>query len=378
MDCSADRACLPPYAELHCISNFTFLRGASHPEELVARAKVLGYRAIAITDECSLSGIVRAHVAARVEGIDLLVGSEFRLQEGWRFLLLATDRGSYGRLAHLITLARRQAKKGEYFVDRNLVRDNCPAGCLAIWLPCGLCWLAGLFPGALWIAVELLLDGNDREQLRRLQEISAGFSIPLCACGDIHIHEHKRRVVQDTLTAIRLGKPLSELGYGVYSNGERHLRSRRRLAQLYPRPLLEETVRIADRCRFSLDELRYEYPSELVPKHHTPGSWLRRLTEQGMQTRWPGGAPEKVRALVEHELALVHEFSYEHYFLTVHDIVKFARSKGILCQGRGSAANSATCYCLGITEVNPDAMDLLFERFISRERNEPPDIDVGL
>ena len=385
MDCSADCACLPPYAELHCISNFTFLRGASHPEELVARAKVLGYRAIAITDECSLSGIVRAHVAARVEGIDLLVGSEFRLQEGWRFLLLATDRGSYGRLAHLITLARRQAKKGEYFIDRNLVRDHCPAGCLAIWLPCfnrgeietnGLRWLAGLFPGALWIAVESLLDGNDREQLRRLQEISAGFAIPLCACGDVHIHGHKRRIVQDTLTAIRLGKPLSELGYGVYSNGERHLRSRRRLAQLYPRPLLEETVRIADRCRFSLDELRYEYPSELVPKHHTPGSWLRLLTEQGMQTRWPGGAPEKVRALVEHELALVQEFNYEHYFLTVHDIVKFARSKGILCQGRGSAANSATCYCLGITEVNPDAMDLLFERFISRERNEPPDIDV--
>ena len=381
----ANPSSLPPYAELHCISNFSFLRGASHPEELVARAKTLGYRAIAITDECSLSGIVRAHVAAGKEGIDLLVGSEFQLQEGERFLLLATDRGSYGRLSHLITRARRVVKKGTYFIDRDLVQDNHPVGCLAIWLPYfkrgrvetgSLRWLAGLFPGDLWIAVELLLNGNDKQQLRRLQEISANLSIPLCACGDVHAHVRKRRILQDTLTAIRLGKPVSELGYRAHANGERHLRSRRRLAQLYPRALLEETIRIAERCHFSLDELRYEYPSELVPKNHTSGSWLRRLTEQGMQKRWSEGAPEKVRASIEHELSLVRELNYEHYFLTVHDVVNFARGKGILCQGRGSAANSAICYCLGITEVNPDTMDLLFERFISRERNEPPDIDV--
>ena len=370
------------YAELHCISNFTFLRGASHPEELVIRAAELDYQALAITDECSLAGVVRAHIAAKECGLQLIIGAEFRLRDGPRLVLLATDRKSYGRLSELITIARRGADKGAYHLDRETLRQYCPCGCLALWLPevdadeAALLWLADLFPRRLWIAVELLLMGQERKQLSRFGSLSKKHGIPLCAAGDVHMHVRQRRVLQDTVTAIRLGKPLSRLGYALYANAERHLRSRQQLTKTYPEALLQETVRIAGQCKFSLDELRYEYPHELVPKDHSPQSWLKQLTEQGMRRRWPRGVPHKVRRLVEHELALVRELNYEHYFLTVHDIVSYARSQGILCQGRGSAANSAICYCLGITEVDPDRMQLLFERFISKERNEPPDIDV--
>jgi error-prone DNA polymerase len=370
------------YAELHCISNFTFLRGASHPEELVTRAAELGYKALAITDECSLAGVVRAHIAAKDCGLPLIIGAEFQLQEGVRFVMLATDRKSYGQLSELITIARRNAQKGAYRLDRQTLARHCPSGCLALWLPGAdgdeeaLLWLAGWFPRRIWIAVELLLTGDERERFSRLQFLGEKHHIPLCAAGDVHMHVRGRRVLQDTLTAIRLGKPLSRLGYALYPNGERHLRSLPRLEKIYPRNLLQETLRITEQCTFSLDELRYEYPHELVPKDHSPQSWLRQLTEQGIRRRWPQEVPDKVRRLVEHELALVRELNYEHYFLTVHDIVSFARSQNILCQGRGSAANSAICYCLEITEVDPERMQLLFERFISKERNEPPDIDV--
>jgi error-prone DNA polymerase len=381
---------LPPYAELHCISNYSFLRGASFPEELVERAAYLRYRALAITDECSLAGVVRAHTAAKEYKLHLIIGSEFQLEEGIRFILLATDRASYGRLSHLTTVARRNADKGEYHLTRQLVEQYYPEDCLALWLPCcenqavnneHLQWLVKCFPQRTWIAVELLLTGDDQQQLQTLQALGKKYQIPLCATGDVHMHHRKRRVLQDTLTAIRLGKPLAELGYALFPNGERSLRSRQRLQKIYPQKLLEETIHIAERCQFSLDELRYEYPKELVPKDHTPQSWLRHLTEQGMQVRWPKkrcpqGAPDKVKKAIEHELKLVEEMAYAPYFLTVHDIVRYARSQGILCQGRGSAANSAICYCLGITEVDPDRMQLLFERFISKERNEPPDIDV--
>ncbi|MDO7671854.1 MAG: error-prone DNA polymerase, partial [OM182 bacterium] len=198
----------------------------------------------------------------------------------------------------------------------------------------------------------------------------------LCAAGGVLMHEPSRRVLLDTLAAIRLGRPLDKLGYAAEPNNERHLRDRGRLAKLYPPELLEETVRIADACDFSLDELRYEYPRELVPPQYTPSGWLRELTEAGIRERWPKGVSPKVRNLIEHELGLVKELGYEHYFLTVHDLVAFARRERILCQGRGSAANSAVCYCLGITEVDPARVDVLFERFISKERDEPPDIDV--
>ena len=392
---------LAPYAELHCVSNYSFLRGASFPEELAERAAYLKYRALAITDECSLAGVVRAHVAAKEHKLHLIIGSEFHLTDNTRFLLLATNRKGYGQLSHLITVARRKAAKGEYLLTRDMVQQHLPQECLALWLPESspgqlpngesnftetindepLLWLNQYLPEKTWIAVELLLNGSDSQQLQVLQAIGNKHNIPLCASGDVHMHVRGRRALQDTLTAIRLTTPVNQLGYQLFPNGERHLRSRQRLQKIYPRDLLEETVRIAERCQFSLDELRYEYPKELVAKGHTPQSWLRVLTEQGMRSRWPEehwpqGAPVKVKKAIEHELALIDEMQYAPYFLTVYDIVKYARSQGILCQGRGSAANSAVCYCLGITEVDPDRMQLLFERFISKERDEPPDIDV--
>lgn len=385
MDCLVNSSASKVYAELHCISNFTFLRGASHPEELISQARRLAYHAIAITDECSLSGVVRAHVRAKEEGIQLIIGSEFRLEDGPHCVLLATDRNSYGQLSHLITLARRRAKKGSYDIDRKLFSENLPSGCLALYIPPyndeeikteELKWMAKLFPERCWIAVELLLNGNDKQQLMKLESLSSTLNIPLCACGDVHMHIRNRRFLQDTLTSIRIGKPLPDLGYATHANAERHLRKPEKLQKIYPSSLLEETIKIAERCHFSLDELRYEYPSELVPKGHTAHSWLQCLVEKGIKQRWPERLPEKIRGLVKKELDLIRELNYEHYFLTVHDLVNFARKQGILCQGRGSAANSAICYCLGITEVDPARMNLLFERFISKERDEPPDIDV--
>lgn len=348
----------------------------------MGQAVQLGYKALAITDECSLSGVVRAHMQAKTLQLPLIIGSEFTLQEGDRLVLLAMDRQGYGELSHLITIARREAPKGEYFLTRELLRQHAPARCLALHLPDknydkqGLLHLQQCFPERLWIAVELFINGKDKKHVKKLQALSEKYQIPLCAAGDVHMHDRSRQKLQDVLTAIRLLVPVHELGALAFANAERHLRSRQQLQRLYPPELLEETVKIAERCQFSLDELRYEYPRELVPENHTAHSWLKHLTEAGMQQRWPQGVPQKARELVERELTLVSELNYEPYFLTVYDIVKFARGQGILCQGRGSAANSAICYCLGITEVDPARMDVLFERFISKERDEPPDIDV--
>jgi error-prone DNA polymerase len=376
----------PGYAELHAISNFSFLKGASHPGELVLRAAQLGYSAIAITDECSLAGVVRAHTAARECGLALVIGSEFTLEDGLRLVLLATDRAAYGRLARLITRGRRAADKGSYRLTRADLEIDLD-GCLALWLPggdradAGLAltrarWVAERFPSRAWLAVERLCARDDRLHLTRLTHLGERAGLPLTAAGDVHMHSRSRRVLQDTLCAIRLGCTVAAAGLHLYANGERHLRSRERLALLYPRELLEESVAIAARCHFSLDELRYEYPEELVPAGMTAGEHLRALTEEGIRRRWPEGISPKLRAQIEHELALIADLHYEPYFLTVHDIVRFARRRDILCQGRGSAANSAVCFCLGITEVDPARMEMLFERFISRERNEPPDIDV--
>ena len=367
------------YAELHCLTNFSFLRGASHPEELVARAAELGYSALAITDECSVAGVVRAHRAARERGLRLIVGSEFRLADGLRCVLLAPDREGYGQLCRLITRARRAAAKGSYRLRRD---EFAAASCLALWLPAAqpdpseAAWLATVFPHRLWIAVELLTTGQDRRRLAALQQFGRELGLPLVAAGDVHMHVRSRRALQDVLTATRLCVPVDQAGYALFPNGERHLRPLPRLRQIYPPELLAASLDIAARCTFSLDELRYEYPREIVPDGETPASWLRRLTEEGERRRWPQGTPPAARALIAHELELIVELNYEAYFLTVHDIVHYARSRGILCQGRGSAANSAVCFCLGITEVDPARSQMLFERFISRERNEPPDIDV--
>jgi len=371
------------YAELHCLSNFSFLRGASHAEELVERAAELGYSALAITDECSVAGVVRAHLAAREHGLKLIIGSEFRLEDGLHCVLFATNRRGYGQLCRLITQARRAAPKGRYRLGRHDFRPpSAFSDLLALWVPEQAPdethgrWLASVFPGRLWIAVELLTTGQDRRRLERLQGLGERLGLPLVAAGDVHMHVRSRRALQDVLTATRFGTTVDRAGYALFPNGERHLRPLERLAAIYPPELMAVTLDIAARCAFSLDELRYEYPREIVPEGETAASWLGKLTAQGKRRRWPEGAPAHVEQAIAHELALIAELRYEAYFLTVHDIVEFARSRGILCQGRGSAANSAVCFCLGITEVDPARMSLLFERFISRERNEPPDIDV--
>ena len=275
-----------------------------------------------------------------------------------------------------------RAEKGSYELTRLFFDEGLP-DCIVLWVPDDDLsldvedhWIRETFRDRLWIAVELLADGRHRERLGALCATGERLRLPLVACGDVHMHRRSRRVLQDTLTAIREGVTVEQAGFRLYANGERHLRSLEVLQHFYPDDLLQETVNIAEHIEFSLDELRYEYPDEIVPAGETPASYLRKLTEEGMRRRWPGGVPDKVVTLVEHELGLIADLCYEPYFLTVYDIVAFARSKDILCQGRGSAANSAVCFCLGITEVDPGRMETLVERFISKERNEPPDIDV--
>jgi error-prone DNA polymerase len=381
------------YAELHALSNFSFLRGASSPEELVAQAKFLGYQALALTDECSLAGVVRAHVAAKEQELPLIIGSELYLVDDLKLVVLATSRSSYGALSRLISLARRSGAKGSYRLLREHL-ENGLAECLLIWLPrfgsegAGAAaapaavhleqgrWLRERFAGRLWLGVELLTSGGDARRLAHLETLGENLGIPRVAAGDVHMHRRKRRALQDVLTAIRLNTPVHAAGFALFPNGERSLRPLERLRQLYPAPLLIATLEIAERCRFKLDELRYEYPEEIVPPQTTPTSHLRALTERGAGRRWPAGVPPVVQEGIDHELRLIAELGYEPFFLTVHDVVRFARSQGILCQGRGSAANSTVCYCLEITEVDPSRMSMLFERFISKERNEPPDIDV--
>jgi error-prone DNA polymerase len=395
---------LPGYAELHCLSNFSFLRGASHPEELVERAVAQGYAALALTDECSLAGIVRAHRAAKMSGepvavagdgskaekmpLHLIAGSEMTTVDGLKLVFLAQNREGYGNLSALITLARRRAAKGAYTLQRHDLNVVSPSGavpdCLVLWVP-GTDydkavedgrWLAGRFPDRLWIAAEVHAGPDDLARIGELESLAQACGLPVVAAGDVHMHLRARRPVQDVLTALRLRTTVFAAGYALFPNGERHLRTRLRLSRLYPAEWLAATLEIAGRCTFSLDELRYEYPEEIVPAGHTPFSWLRHETEAGLRRRYPQGEPAPVRGRIEHELALIAELRYEAYFLTVYDIVCFARQAQILCQGRGSAANSAVCFALGITEVDPALSDMLFERFISKERGEPPDIDV--
>ena len=300
------------YAELHALSNFTFLRGASHPEELVETALKLGYEALAITDECSVSGVVRAHMAAKEGGLKkLIVGSEFRLESALKLVVLAQSRAGYAALCRLITRGRRAAKKGSYKLTADDFRDELN-DCLVLWVPDNQlllgaedAWITEAFHGRLWIAVELLADGLERLRLERLQHLSQALNLPLVASGDAHMHSRERLALQDTLTAIREGVTLDRAGFALYPNGERYLRAQETISRIYPRELLQETLRIAELIQFSLDELRYEYPDELVPFGETPTSWLRHLTEEGMRKRWPAGTPDKVTTLVEHELELI-------------------------------------------------------------------------
>jgi error-prone DNA polymerase len=400
---------LPAYAELQCYSNFTFLEGASHPEELVVRAIELGYAALAITDECSLAGVVRAHGEAKDSGLKLLIGSSFVLEDGLELVLLATNLHGYGNLSELITLGRMRCEKGRYRLTRadldgSAAHDIPEAAgtidhlagmrdCIALWFPdreasddaldADARWFANTFavqvPTVLpraFIGLRHTVRFDDPWFIERLCELGAARDLRCVATGHVNMHVRSRKPLQDTLTAIRLGRTIEDCGYELEPNAERCLRGRGRLPALFPPETVEETIRIAERCHFSLRELSYRYPKEIVPHGETQTSWLRRLTEEGLVTRFPDGVIEPVRRQVEKELVLIAELQYEAFFLTVHDIVRYARSVGILCQGRGSAANSAVCFCLGITEVNPALQEMLFERFLTKERNEPPDIDV--
>jgi len=369
------------YAELHCLSNFSFQRGASSAEELFRRAHEQGYQALAITDECTLAGIVRAWQAAKAQQLRLIVGSEMRLQGGPKLVLLVQNLAGYQNLCALITRARRRAEKGDYQLFADDLQQH-HEGLLALWIAddpddqaTGR-WLRGVFAGRLWLGVHLHRGSDDDRRLARLRELAAQLGLRAVACGDVHMHVRGRRALQDCMTAIRQHCNVAEAGRHLFANGERHLRPLEQLAELYPADLLAESLVIAERCQFDLGELRYQYPRELVPEGQTPASWLRELCERGLPLRWPAGPSSKVRTVLDKELALIEELGYESYFLTVHDIVAFARSQHILCQGRGSAANSVVCFVLGITELDPMEHRLLFERFLSRERNEPPDIDV--
>ncbi len=392
------------YAELHLKTNFSFLTGASHPDELVGRAARLGYRALAITDEASLAGVVRAHVAAKAAGLHLLIGAELALQDvaGARLVVHARDRGGYGRLSRLITLGRRRIDRSREVASRYdlWLRDleDLGDGLLVTVVPGDdLAGLESTLESTLeptleatlgrvrarWgddasLALELHRGPDDAARARAVRALGERTGVPLVAAGGALMHDPARRRLAAVLACVREGTTLAEAGALLAPNAERALRPTADLVRLFAEVpgALRRTVELAGRCTFSLDELRYEYPEELVPPGHTTTTWLRALTEEGARVRYPGGVPPHVRALIEHELALVAELAYEPYFLTVHDIVRFARSRGILCQGRGSAANSAVCFCLGITAVDPARASLLFERFVSRARREPPDIDV--
>ncbi|GAB5451471.1 MAG: error-prone DNA polymerase [Halioglobus sp.] len=421
------------YAELHCLSCYSFLRGASHPHELVERAAELGYTALAITDECSLSGVVKAHVAVKEIAASeaaaqqaaakalagagsaatpitaqattpqaaaatdiaareaaphraapkLIIGSELLLEEGLRLVALVPNRAAYAELSGLISMARRRSPKGEYRVSLRDVIFHLKR-CLLIWLPrdnddnnraYGL-QLSRLCRGRLWLGISHLLGNDEVRRYHALHGMAQELGIPMVACGDVRMHAATRKPLHDVFTALRHNTSIDKLGSRRLANSQPHLRTLRSLSRLYPPALLAESVRIASLCNFSLDELRYEYPEEVVPEGHNANSYLRELVADGAKVRWPAGVPPDIRARIDTELQLISELEYEYYFLTVYDIVRFARQRDILCQGRGSAANSVVCYCLFITEVSPEQISLLFERFISKERDEPPDIDV--
>ncbi|MDM0003600.1 error-prone DNA polymerase [Variovorax sp. J22G73] len=414
---------LPGYAELHCLTNFSFQRGASTPEEMVERAYQLRYDALAITDECSVAGIVRAYVAlrdlpAKLEeherenpdepkiprnpGFRLLFGSEFRF-ERFRLVVIANDAQGWGNLCEFITAARTTTElpKGDYHVDWD-VRDG--VGGVASLQHCQVLFVPHRVPGEtadtatlhedlsmakalygdnLWLALALFNEMDDDLWFVTLVQAGEAAGVPLVAAGDVHMHSRATKPLHDVLTAVREGKTVAECGFALQSNAERHLRARVRLAELYLPGMLANTLVVAQRCSFDPQEIRknYEYPLESVGNGETPAQTLVRKTWEGALDKYPlekyaSGIPASVCKQVHKELSLIIELHYEMFFLTVENIVSFARSRQILCQGRGSSANSAVCFCLGITAINPDKGTLLFERFLSRERNEPPDIDV--
>ena len=405
------------YAELHCKTNFSFLEGASHADELVVRAAELKYAALAVTDRETLAGIVRAHGPAKEIGLKLLIGAQMHPIDAPPVVLWATDRASYGRLSRLITIGRRRAAKGECQTTLDDIAQHAQ-GLIAGVMPVqprrvgqarsasadppertphsGGSALASLSRASLthptnaprtyrdifgdrgYLLAELFRGPDDAHLLEELKQLSKKTKLPLVAAGDVHYHVQARLPLFEVLTATRLGTTVAQIEAARFPNAQRHLRSIEEITAAFAATpeALRRTLEVANRCTFSLDELKYEYPEELVPDGFTPMEYLTHLAWKGAHKRYPQGIPEKVRRLVEHELVLIQELKYEAYFLTVWDLVRFARQRGILCQGRGSAANSAVCFCLGVTSVDPERIEVLFERFISKERNEAPDIDV--
>ena len=409
----------PPYAELHCLTHFSFQRGASSPEELVRRAWALGYTALAITDECSVAGVVRAwsahkvcarapepsdafddelsavRAARRAAGVSaplqLLFGSEFRFDGQGTLVAIARDLHSWGDLCSFITACRRAAPKGHHALPPLAQALAALRRCALLWAPakegstaidsiaaCALqTSVSGPFDSKITLLAELHGGADDALWLAQLRALSAATGWPLAAAGDVHMHVRARKRLHDVMTAIRVGQPVHACGFALQANAERHLRPRERLAAVYPPDLLAATLAVAARCAFGLDEIQYNYPEEAVIEGLTPTETLAQLTREGAAWRFPKGVPPRIQGSIDKELALIEECRYEMFFLTVHDIVRWARGQGILCQGRGSAANSVVCYCLGITAADPEKSNPLLERFISKARqNEPPDIDV--
>ncbi|MEZ6097007.1 MAG: error-prone DNA polymerase [Pirellulaceae bacterium] len=389
------------YAELVCRTNFSFLSGASHADELITRALELNYQALAVTDENTLAGVVRAFMASRNTDLKLIIGAELTPADGLPLIAWATNRAGYANLCKIITTGRRRAPKGHCWLTTDDILSRSDDLLFGV-RPEASTSLTKLAPDDLsfewyqqptkysltdyrpilgdsaYLLAALYRGTDDRQRIARLRRQSQESGLPLVATGDVLYHDSRRMPLHDVLTATRYHTTVDRAGDLLEPNAHRHLHP---IAERYEQfheiqDALERTVEIADRCQFHLDELRYEYPRELSPPGMSPTEYLRHLTNEGAKVRYPNGMSDKVRGMVEHELSLVADMRYEAYFLTVWDLVRFARSRGILCQGRGSAANSAVCYCLGVTSVDPDTTELLFERFISKERNEAPDIDV--
>ncbi|MGF1630123.1 MAG: error-prone DNA polymerase [Kiloniellaceae bacterium] len=372
----------PTYVPLEVTSNYSFLRSGSHPEELVMGAAALGLPAVAIADRNSVAGVVRAHVAAKEVGIPLIVGARLVPQDGPELLCFPIDRAAYARLCRLLTLGKRRAEKGHclFSLDEAIAHGE---GQVFVVLPegnieAGLRRLAAAFPGDVFLGARALYRGDDTRRLATLAALARDVGVGLAACNDVRMHLASRKPLLDVVTCIREHCTIDAAGYRLDANAERYLKRPEDMAHLfraYPEALAN-TLAIAGRCNFSLEALRHDYPEELTTDGRTPQQELEYLAWIGARRRYPAGVPESVAQAVRHELDLIGQLDYACYFLTVEDVVRFARAKGILCQGRGSAANSAVCYCLGITEVDPARMNLLFERFVSAERQEPPDIDV--
>lgn len=380
------------YTELQITSNFSFLRGASHPDEFVHHALDLGYTEIAITDRNSLAGIVRAHAAAKQRGSRIVVGCRLDLLDGPSLLAYPEDKDAYARLTNLLTKGNLRAEKGQCHLYKKDVYEHAK-GLVFVALPptqlnpsfelephfkTQLAEYREAFEQRIYLAATRYYQGNDSKFLFRLHQLSQSLKLPLVATNDVHYHDHSRRELQDVMTCIREKCTIYNAGFKLHPNAERFLKPAGEMIRLfrqYP-DAIRCTTEIQERCRFSLDELKYDYPEEITTEGRTPQEELAHLAWKGARDFFGDPLPQKTVNAINHELKFINEMNFAPYFLTVYDIVRYARSRNILCQGRGSAANSTVCFCLGITSVNPEKFDLLFERFISAARNEPPDIDV--